>query len=565
MAVIGIDLGTTNSLAAIWRNGGVEIIPNALDEKLTPSVVSVSSKGELIVGRAAQNRLVSHPDVTVSQFKRLMGTNEKINLAGQSFLPEELSALILRQLKQDAEAWLGEEISEAIISVPAYFNDNQRRATIAAATIAGLHTERLINEPTAAAIAYGIHETEDEAQLVIVDLGGGTLDISILEKFDDLLEVHACSGDNFLGGEDFTRAVSTGLCHKYEITFVELSAQEKSLLIRQCNQAKEALSGTSHVQFELQLQNRLVAMTISREELINWTAPLMERFNTPLQRAIRDAKLKQDQVSDVILVGGASRMTTVKNHVGRIFGRIPSCTLDPDQVVVMGVSIVAALKHKQSDLQETVLTDVCPFSLGINTVQEFQSGIQSGFYNVIIQRNTVIPVSRVKTYSTIADKQTSMTFSIYQGENRLVKNNILLGKMAISVPSAPAGEETVDIRFTYNVNGILEVTAKVISTGQEKTMILQNSVNQLSETEIQQSLEKIAEYKIHPRENARNLAVLSEAECMYSEFLDERRNEIEHLIYQFEYAIEGQDPATIKSVREQVRQRLNEIKSDLVF
>ena len=227
MAVVGIDLGTTNSLVAIWRDGKTDVIPNALGEKLTPSVVSLSDKGEVIVGRAAKNRLVTHPERTVSQFKRLMGTKERVNLGGKRFLPEELSALVLKQLKQDAEAWLGEVLSEAVISVPAYFNDNQRRATVAAARVAGLHVERLINEPTAAAVAYGLHEDAAEAQMVVVDLGGGTLDVSILEKFDELLEVHASAGDSFLGGEDFTHSIVTQLARKYSIDLTDLSPQER--------------------------------------------------------------------------------------------------------------------------------------------------------------------------------------------------------------------------------------------------------------------------------------------------------------------------------------------------
>jgi len=565
MAVVGIDLGTTNSLVAIWRDGKTDVIPNALGEKLTPSVVSLSDKGEVIVGRAAKNRLVTHPERTVSQFKRLMGTKERVNLGGKRFLPEELSALVLKQLKQDAEAWLGEVLSEAVISVPAYFNDNQRRATVAAARVAGLHVERLINEPTAAAVAYGLHEDAAEAQMVVVDLGGGTLDVSILEKFDELLEVHASAGDSFLGGEDFTHSIVTQLARKYSIDLTDLSPQERGGLYRFSDKVKESLSENQAAQFEMKLAENTRQFEISRDEFSKWSATLMERFSAPLERAIRDAKLKRDDVADVILVGGASRMPIIKNYVGRLFGRIPSSNLDPDQVVVMGAAIQAAMKARNKELKETILTDVCPYSLGVNVAQEFQQGYQSGFFDVILQRNSVIPISRVSRYRTVADNQPKLSFGIFQGESRLVKNNIYLGQVEIEVPTAAAGEECADVRFTYNVNGILEVIISVPSTGEEKILVLQNSPNQLTDEEIAVSLEKIASYRIHPRESAKNIALLSEAERMYSEHLGYERDEIQQLIYQFEYALESQDPEHVEAVGARVKARLEEIKSGFVF
>lgn len=560
MAVIGIDLGTTNSLASIWRDDGPVIIPNALGELLTPSVVSVDQSGNVLLGRPAKDRLVTHPQSTASQFKRLMGTSERLALNGASYSAEELSALVLKQLKADAEAYLGEPVDEAIISVPAYFNNNQRKATLTAAHLAGLNVERLINEPTAAALAYGLREEKDESTFIVVDLGGGTLDVSILEKFDDLLEVHATSGDSFLGGEDFTRALVAGVLAKWQLGTQKLSREERAHVYRVCDQAKQALCEDTQVDVSASIGGKVLETTVTRDDFLGYCAGLLDRLRAPLERAVRDSGLSRDGFDDVIIVGGASRMPMVKNVIGRMFGRIPSANLDPDLVVAMGAGIQAALKQRNQALRDTVLTDVCPFSLGVESAQTLEQGTRSGFFSVLIPRNTVIPASRVDRFYTVTDNQRRVELNIYQGEQRLVKNNIKIGEMTIPVPPKPASEEAVDVRFTYDINGILEVQASVPSTGVKDRLIIQNTATELSDSEIASALARLDALKFHPREDSANIAVMMEAERMFSEALGEQRQFIGDLIVQLENAMDSQDTQRVEVARTEVEQQLDAIR-----
>ncbi|TBW57620.1 molecular chaperone HscC [Marinobacter halodurans] len=561
MAVIGIDLGTTNSLVSVWQNDEATIIPNALGDKLTPSVVSVDKNGLVLVGKAARDRLVTDPQATTSQFKRLMGTSETVSLNGKRFSPEELSALVLKQLKADAEAYLGEPVDEAVISVPAYFNNNQRTATMNAARLAGLHVERLINEPTAAALAYGLREHRDESTFIVVDLGGGTLDVSILEKFDDLLEVHATSGDSFLGGEDFTQSMVAGVLSRWDLGNHRLSREERAHVYRVCDQAKKALCESSSVEVSAKIANQTQVTTVSRDDLMDFSATLLERLRVPLERAVRDSGLGRDSFDDVIIVGGASRMPMVRNAVGRLFGRIPSANLDPDLVVAMGASIQAALKQRNEALRDTVLTDVCPFSLGLESAQSFEQRTRTGFFSVLIPRNTVIPASRVDRFYTVSDNQQAMEINVFQGEQRLVKNNIKIGELKMPVPPGPASKEAVDVRFTYDINGILEVHAEVLSTGFKDRLVIRNTDTQLSDKDIERALSRLETLKFHPREDTANIAVMQEAERMFAEALGEERDAISLLIFELENAMDSQDPERVSAVRAKVQSHLEAIRS----
>ena len=561
MAVVGIDLGTTNSLVSVWQNGTSRIIPNSLGELLTPSVVSVDDIGMVLVGRPAKDRLVSHPDQTASQFKRLMGSNEKVRLGNRTFSPEELSALVLRQLKADAESDLGEPVEEAIISVPAYFNNNQRTATLHAARLANLHVERLINEPTAAALAYGLQAKEEERNFIVVDLGGGTLDVSILEKFDDLLEVHATSGDSFLGGEDFTFAMVGAICSKLALDRQALSREEQAHLYRLCDQAKKALAEESVVEIVAKVGGREHRVPFSRDDFSRCCGELLERIRTPLERSVKDSGMGREDFDDVILVGGASRMPLVKNFVGRLFGRIPSATIDPDLVVAMGAAVQAALKQRNQALRDTVLTDVCPFSLGIETAHRMEQGHKSGFFSVLIPRNTIIPASRVDRFFTIDDNQTDLRVAVYQGEQRLVKNNIAIGELTVRLPKAKAGEEAVDIRFTYDINGILEVQVDVVSTGARETLVIQNATHNLDDEELARLLKNMEGLKFHPREDSANIAVMNEAERMWAEALGEERDYIEQIIQYLDNALDSQDPRRAEEARGVVASKLEELKA----
>lgn len=561
MAVLGIDLGTTNSLISVWRDDKSIIIPNALGELLTPSVVSVDDDGMVTVGRAAKDRLVTHPEKTAAQFKRLMGTSERIRLGNRQFSAEELSALVLKQLKADAEVYLGEPVDEAIISVPAYFNNHQRTATLNAARLAGLKAERLINEPTAAALAYGIQENEEECRFIVIDLGGGTLDVSILEKFEDLLEVHATSGDSFLGGEDFTAAMLGAVCEQIGCERQSLSREDRAHLYRVCDEAKKALAEQHEVLMTLSLAGKEHSLTFTRDAFVQACILLLERIRGPIERAVLDAGMSRDDFDEVILVGGATRMPVVRSHVGRLFGRIPATTIDPDLVVAMGAAVQAALKERDAGLRDTVLTDVCPFSLGIEIAKDIGGERAHGFFSVIIPRNTVIPTSRVDRYYTVADNQRVVNLSVFQGEQRMVRNNIKIGELAVQLPGGRAGEESVDVRFTYDINGVLEVEAVVVSTGVRSTLVIQNTTSELDEKTLERLLKEMEKLKFHPREDSANIALMGEAERMWAETLGEERRYLEELIEYFEAAMDSQDLQRCAAARDAVGQKLAELRN----
>lgn len=561
MAVVGIDLGTTNSLVSVWRDDTSVIIPNALGDLLTPSVVSVDEQGMVQVGKSAKDRLVTHPEFTASQFKRLMGSAEKIRLGRRSYSPEELSALLLKQLKADAENYLGEPVDEAIISVPAYFNNHQRTATLNAARLAGLKVERLINEPTAASLAYGIQESEEERRFIVVDLGGGTLDVSILEKFEDLLEVHATSGDSFLGGEDFTFAMVGAVCEHLNRERQSLTREERAHLYRLCDEAKKALAEQHEVYLTANIGGAAQEIRFTREDFSACCDALLQRIRDPIERAVRDSGMGREDFDEVILVGGASRMPLVRNFVGRLFGRIPSSIIDPDLVVAMGAAIQAALKQRNQSLRDTVLTDVCPFSLGIETAKDLTQGHKAGFYHVIIPRNTVVPVSRVDRFYTVSDHQEAVQLVVFQGEQRLVRHNIEIGRLEVSVPRNKAGIESVDVRFTYDINGVLEVQAEVISTGTRSHLVIQNTTTELDESQLARLIKEMEKLKFHPREHSANIALLGEAERMWAESLGEEREYIEELIQVFELVMDSQDVRRCDAARVELEKRLGDIKA----
>jgi len=561
MAFIGIDLGTTNSLAAVWLGDDVSLVPNALGEFLTPSVVSVTDDQTVLVGRTAKERLVSHPTSTTARFKRLMGTSSTITLNGKEFTPEELSALVLRQLKADAERFLGEPVTEAIISVPAYFNDNQRNATRIAAKLAGLKVERLINEPTAAAIAYGVREDSSEMNFIVVDLGGGTFDVSVMEKFDDLLEVQASAGDSELGGEDFTQALVEYILQQNALSWQVLSLQERGRIYRQVDQLKALLSEKESAEFAFTVNEREYTAQVNQAELASVWGNLLKRLTLPVERALRDADLTHSDISHVFMVGGATRMPQVQQLMTRILRRFPACHINPDHVVAMGAAIQAALKQKNKALGDVVLTDVMPFSLGVGCSNEDgQGGYLDDVHSVIIQRNTTIPVSRASHYVTLRDYQDTIHFTVYQGEHRLAQQNIKLGELAVSVPKARAGEEPVEVRFTYDINGLLEVNAKVLSTGVTDTVVIQNSENRLSEGEIAEALARLSELKIPPAEQAANKALMARGERLYIEHLGQVRRTIGDEIQLFEQALATQDARVAEKAAREFEAFLNKFE-----
>jgi len=544
---MGIDLGTTNSLITCFIDGELTVIPNVLGENLTPSVVSIADDGQIFVGKIAKERLVSHPDKTASVFKRSMGTKKEFNLGSQTFTAEELSSFVIKRLKEDAEVYLGEEITEAVISVPAYFNDTQRRATKLAGELAGLKVERIVNEPTAASLAYGIHEKADYTKYLVFDLGGGTFDVSVLEKYNNIMEVRAVAGDVFLGGEDFSKILEEMFIHKANIEVDELSNLEKAVMRKSVETAKHNFEKNATVKISMVLKGETIEADVTLAEYTKECEFLLDRLRQSIKISMSDAKISLNQIDNVILAGGATRLPVVKNFVSKLFRRLPFATIDPDEVVGVGAAVHAGLKERNTALSEMILTDVCPFTLGVETASKQTNGLYYyDLYTPIIERNTVIPVSRVERFSTLREEQSSVHIRVYQGENRKASENSLLGELSVNVPKAPAGAEAVDVRFTYNINGILEVEVRVVSSGLQKTIVIDKNPGVFTQEEIEQKLSELAEYKIHPREKEENRLLLSRGERMYQESLGDMRIAIGKELTEFEVVLDSQDNRKIR-------------------
>jgi len=559
--IVGIDLGTTNSLIAVWQDSGPLIIPNALGDLLTPSVVGFSDQGEIIVGRAAKDRMLTHPSLTTAYFKRFMGSDRLVQLGEKAFRPEELSALVLKKLKADAEACLGEKLSEAVVTVPAYFNENQRKATKIAGELAGIKVERLLNEPTAAALAYGLHEKR-ETQCMVFDLGGGTFDISVVEYFEGILQVHASAGDNHLGGEDFTDVIYRDMLgHLHDGKAQEPVAKLRELLRRKAELVKRHLTRHDSASMVL-LDNDEAPYELTTDRFESLCQLLLDRISAPMQRALRDAQIKASELEQVILVGGATRMPIVRRLVTKLMQRFPNVDVDPDQVVAMGACVQAGLKARNAALDDIVLTDVCPYTLGTEVSREENAIVQSGYFSPIIERNTFVPVSRSQKYGTIVKNQTAMTIGVYQGESPFVKDNIFLGAMRMALPPGCDKDELVEVRFTYDINGLLEVEATLLRTKQKSSITIEQNPGVLSEEDIKERLKALEKLKIHPRELEENLAIVHRAQRLYEESIGEIRKAIGEWLADFRMVLESQDELKILPARTQLQENLDSIESD---
>ncbi len=563
--IIGIDLGTTNSVATFMSEDGPRLIPNALGDALTPSVIGIDDDNKILIGRTAKEFQVMRPGRCAALFKRQMGSDWTAKLGDRTFRPEELSSLILRSLKEDAENHLKESIAHAVITVPAYFNDQQRKATINAGRIAGLKVERIFNEPTAAALAYGFHESRDEKVLLILDLGGGTFDVSLVELFDGALEVRASSGESFLGGEDFTRTFAARVLeqcgHPFERT--EMNApQLVSRMIQQCEIAKCLLSRQDSASVRIpnahgEYDDRSRQVTVTREQFQGWTNHILARIELPIRRVLGDAGLQRSDVHEIILVGGATRMPAVANLVVSLFGKEPQRRLNPDEVVALGAAVQAGLNERAESVKDLVVTDVAPFTLGIAISKRFGNERRHGYFLPIIDRNTTIPVSRVENVATMEPNQTEVEVKVYQGESRRVENNLLLGDFTVKgIPRGPAGQE-VDVRFTYDLNGVLEVEATVVATKQKVSHIITKHARGLQADQIARALDDMQKLKTHPREETANRFLLRRAERVFQELSLDERAVLGHLLDGFEGAIEFQDAEAIERHREALRSFLD--------
>jgi molecular chaperone HscC len=566
--VIGIDLGTTNSAAAYMTDAGPKLIPNALGDNLTPSVIGLDEEGKLLVGQAAREYRVMQPGRCASMFKRLMGSDRSIQLPGRKFSAEELSSLILRSLKDDAEAFFDESIERAVITVPAYFNDQQRRATINAGKIAGFKVERIFNEPTAAALAYGFHEQRDDKILLIVDLGGGTFDVSVVEIFDGAMEVRASSGESFLGGEDFTRTLAARILEQHGFPF-ERTEMEAPLLvarmIQQCEGAKCRLSRMESTSVRLAnrkgvFNDQSPEVPIARSQFETWTRHILGRIELPIRRVLGDAKLRRDEVHDILLVGGATRMSQFVERMTELMGKPPQGRLNPDEVVAMGAAVQAGLIAQDESVEELVVTDVAPFTLGIEITKHFGSEYREGYFLPVIHRNTTIPASRVERVSTLQPHQTSINVRIFQGEGRRVEDNILLGEFDVKgIPHGPAGQE-IDVRFTYDLNGVLEVEATIVKTGKRVTHVVAKHAKGLTADQVRKAVIEMEKLKAHPREEQVNRVLLRRAERLFAELPVEGRQILGQLLDAFEGAMGMQDPAAIATCRMSLQEFLDRVE-----
>lgn len=563
--ILGIDLGTTNSAVGIWRNGRAELIPNSLGQVLTPSAVSVDDGGRILVGMAARERQVTHPGRTATAFKRYMGTARSIPLGQTRYSPEELSAFVLRALKADAEHFLGASVTDAVITVPAYFNDKQRKATKRAGELAGLRVERLINEPTAAALAYGIHETDKETRFLVFDLGGGTFDVSVLEIFDGVVEVRASTGDNRLGGEDFNEVLIEMMMerHKAEWRLAPGSPRNEPLYQRvraEAERARRALTEGEQTVMSVVWNDKVAEMPLSAELFERSTASLIQRLRDPVVRALKDGGLDVNHLDAIVMVGGATRMPLVRRTVTKMFGRFPDTRLNPDEAVALGAAVQAGLKQRDAALKEVVLTDVCPYTLGVEIAEVVRGvGLRGGLFAPIIERNTIVPASRSREFSTLVDGQPHVQVDVYQGEARVVRDNVKLGQLKVPVPPRPAGAVTIECRFSYDVSGLLEVDVHVPMTNAHHQLVILDDADGMSEQEVEQRRARLASLKTHPRNQDANMAALARGARCFEEQLGEQRELVGRWISQFESTLERQNPREIELARTAFMKALDSI------
>ena len=480
--VIGIDLGTTNSCVAVMEGGEPVVIPNSEGNRTTPSVLGISKTGERLVGQVAKRQAITNPDNTVISIKRHMGTDYKVTVAGTSYTPQEISAMILQKLKADAEAYLGETVTEAVITVPAYFTDSQRQATKDAGKIAGLNVLRIINEPTAASLAYGMDKGDDQTVLVF-DLGGGTFDVSILELGDGIFEVKATSGNNRLGGDDFDEKIIDWMLVEFKKqTGIDLSSDKTAMqrLKESAEKAKIELSNvtSSNINLPFITMNengpQHLDLTLTRAKFNELTADLVEKTMGPTRQALKDAGLSANDINKVILVGGSSRIPAVQDAIKNLLGKEPFKGINPDECVAIGAAIQGGVLA--GEVKDVVLLDVTPLSLGIETL--------GGVFTKIVERNTTIPVSRQQVFTTAADNQTSTDIHVLQGEREMAQYNKTLGRFTLmDIPPAPRGIPQIEVKFDIDANGIVNVSAKDLGTGKEQRITIKSNSG-LSDEEI---------------------------------------------------------------------------------
>ena len=577
MAIIGIDLGTTNSVVAVWEDGESKLIENAFGEVLTPSVVSIDDNDNIIVGKIAKERMITNPNNTISVFKRTMGTDKKYKLGNNKYSSEELSAYVIMQLKADAEKYLGVEVEEAVISVPAYFDDKQRNATRLAGQIAGLKVRRLINEPSAAALACRMcgkrktnlelyvngmqrnikmnKEQDVDKTYMVFDFGGGTLDVSLVECFDNVISVVAVSGNNKLGGSDIDIRIAKEFCVQNNIEYSSLSDESKAILLKNAEVTKISLSSNDEATLHMDTDDLKGSITIDKAKLSQICSDILLLLIKPYQKVLLNSDFDKESIDDIVLIGGTGKMPLVSDYLEYKTGIKPVTIGTPDTMVALGLGAYVGIVERKDDIKDIIITDVCPFSLGISVLNRAEPC--KDLMGVIIEKNTILPTTKKHSFSTAYDNQEKVCIEVYQGEDRYVDNNLFIDKFDVSMPKGPKGTKFT-VSFSYDIDGILDVEVILKDGKKINNVIVRN--NNLSEEYINSMKEKFNNMKSNDGYSQEVIYVKELAESLYCQTSGKLREAVNEIIYKYEMAIQNATPLNAKNYTNEAKLNLERIK-----